>query len=132
VPKPPVTISSPIHQLDLPKQREAKEVTSKPAVDQYKAAEIEEQPKQRKSRFGFFSKKRNDRGRDKEEEDNKLKPPLEDKWIEEQNERAPVREEEERSTERPRKVREDKDTKEQEEQDKVVYLTDEDIEDLLK
>ena len=43
-----------------------------------------------------------------------------------------MKEEEERSAERPRNVREDKNTKEQEEQDKVVYLTDEDIEDLLK
>jgi fused signal recognition particle receptor len=130
--KPPVTISSPIDQLDLPKQHETKEVASKPGVDEYKAAKIEEQPKQRKSRFGFFSKKTNDRGRGNEEGDNKQKPSLENKWEEEQNERAPVKEEEERSAERPRNVREDKNTKEQEEQDKVVYLTDEDIEDLLK
>ena len=35
-------------------------------------------------------------------------------------------------SDKERSLQEDKDTKEQKEEDKVVYLTDEDIEDLLK
>ena len=137
--KPPVRTSSPMDQLALPEQQqEAKEIAPKAIVDRYEASEIKEQPKEKKSRFGFFGKKRTEPGRGKEEGDNKQKPKLEEKWTEEQNEMARLKEEdeeEEQSNERQRNVREDKDTKEEEEkeeQDKVVYLTDEDIEDLLK
>src|ERR687895_181248 len=51
---------------------------------------------------------------------------------EKENERARLKEEEEKRTDKQRNLREDGDTKEQEEEDKVIYLTDEDIEDLLK
>ncbi len=134
--KPPIRTSSPMDQLVLSEQQqEAKEIAPKAIVERYEASEIKEQPKEKKSRFGFFGKKRKDPDSGKEEPDKKQKPKLEDKWTEEQNERARMKEEEEKegqSNERQRNVREDKDTKEQEEQDKVVYLTDEDIEDLLK
>jgi hypothetical protein len=59
---------------------------------------------------------------------------LEEKWAGEEgeeNERASLKEEEGQTSDKERNLQEDKDAKEQEE-DKVVYLTDEDIEDLLK
>lgn len=132
--KPPIRTSSPMDQLALPEQQqEAKEIAPKAIVDQYEASEVKELPKEKKSRFGLFGKKRTDSDRGKEEDDKKQKPKLEEKGTEEQNERAKLNEEEGQSNETQRNVREDKDTKEQEEeQDKVVYLTDEDIEDLLK
>jgi hypothetical protein len=138
LPKPPVKTSNPMDQLALPEQQqEAKEIAPKAIVDRYEASEIKEQPKEKKSRFGFFGKKRTDPDRGEEEEgDKKQKPKLEEKWTDEQNEKATLKEEEEeewQSNERKRNVREDKGTKvQEEEQDKVVYLTDEDIEDLLK
>jgi fused signal recognition particle receptor len=137
LPKLPIKTSNPMDQLALPEQQqEAKEIAPKAIVDRYEASEIKEQPKEKKSRFGFFGKKRTDPDRGEEEGDKKQKPKLEEKWTDEQNEGATLKEEEEeegQSNERQRNVREDKDTKEQEaEQDKVVYLTDEDIEDLLK
>jgi fused signal recognition particle receptor len=138
LPKLPIKTSNPMDQLALPEQQqEAKEIAPKAIVDRYEASEIKEQPKEKKSRFGFFGKKRTDPVRGEEEGDKKQKPKLEEKWTDEQNEGATLKEEEEeeegQSNERQRNVREDKDTKEQEvEQDKVVYLTDEDIEDLLK
>ncbi len=139
LPKPPVRTPSHMDQLALSEQQqEAKEIAPKAIVDRYEASEIkEQQPKEKKSRFGFFGKKRKDPDHGEEEEgDKKQKPKLEEKWTDEQNEKATLKEEEEeegQSNERQRNVREDKDTKEQEEeQDKVVYLTDEDIEDLLK
>jgi fused signal recognition particle receptor len=145
LPKPPIGISSPMDQL-VPSQRhqEAKEIAPKAIVDRYEASEIKEQPKEKKSRFGFFGKKRTEPDRSKEEGDNKQKPKLEDKWTEEQNERTRLKEEEEEEeeeepNERQRNVLEDEEnTKAEEEegqqqnQDKVIYLTDEDIEDLLK
>jgi len=143
LPKPPVRTLSHMDQLALSEQQqEAKEIAPKAIVDRYEASEIKEQPKEKKSRFGFFGKKRKDPDHSEEEEegDKKQKPKLEEKWTDEQNEKATLKEEEEeeeegQSNERQRNVREDKDTKvqeEEQEQDKVVYLTDEDIEDLLK
>ena len=138
LPKPPVRTPSHMDQLALSEQQqEAKEIAPKAIVDRYEASEIKEQPKEKKSRLGFFGKKRKDPDHGEEEGDKKQKPKLEEKWTDEQNEKATLKEEEEegQSNERQRKVREDKDTKvqeEEQEQDKVVYLTDEDIEDLLK
>lgn len=139
LPKPPVRTPSHMDQLALSEQQqEAKEIAPKAIVDRYEASEIkEQQPKEKKSRFGFFGKKRKDPDQGEEVEgDNKQKPKLEEKWTDEQNEKATLKEEQEeegQSNERQRNVREDKDTKvQEEEQDKVVYLTDEDIEDLLK
>src|SRR5919108_588360 len=124
LPKLPIKTSNPMDQLALPEQQqEAKEIAPKAIVDRYEASKIKEQPKEKKSRFGFFGKKRTDPDRGEEEGDKKQKPKLEEKWTDEQNEGATLKEEEEegQSNERQRNVREDKDTKEQEaEQDKVV------------
>jgi fused signal recognition particle receptor len=140
--KPPVKTSSPMDGLALQEQQEVKELAPKPIVHQPEPSKVKEQPKEKKSRFGFFGKKRTNEDRSKEEEeeevDKKEKYKLEEKWAgkeeeeeEEENERASLKEEEGQTSEKERNLREDKDTKEQE-QDKVVYLTDEDIEDLLK
>ncbi len=132
---PPVKTSRPIDGLALHEQQEVKELAPKPIVHQPEQPKIKEQSKEKKSRFGFFGKKRTNEDRSKEEEegDKKEKYKLEEKWEgeEEENERAGLKEEEEQISDKDRNIREDKDTKEQEE-DKVVYLTDEDIEDLLK
>ena len=90
-----------------------------------------EEPKEKKGRFGLFGgKKKTDEDRRKEEEEKRKRE--EERTREE--ERAKLEEEErqkrEKENEEKKKRKEDKDTGEQE--DKVIYLTDEDIEDLLK
>ena len=140
LPKPPVTTSSPVNGLALQEQQqEVKELAPEPIVHQPEASNVKEQPKEKKSRFGFFGKKRTNEDRSKEEEeeevDKKEKYKLEEKWAGEEakeDERARLKEEEGQTSDKERSLREDKDTKEHEEEDKVVYLTDEDIEDLLK
>jgi fused signal recognition particle receptor len=136
--EPPVKTFSPIDELALQEQQqEVKELAPKPIVHQAEASKVEEQqqqPKQKKSRFGLFGKKRTNEESSKEEGDKKEKYKLEEKWAGEEgeeNERARLNEEEGQTSNKERDLQEDKDTKEQEE-DKVVYLTDEDIEDLLK
>lgn len=87
---------------------------------------IEEPPKEKKSRFSLFGgKKKTDDDRKKKEEEEKRRREEEERAREEE-ERARLEEEEEEK----KKRKEDKGTGEQE--DKVIYLTDEDIEDLLK
>lgn len=91
-----------------------------------------EEPKEKKGRFGLFGgKKKTDEDRRKEEEEKRRR---EEERAREEEERAKSEEEErkriEKEKEEKKKRKEDKDTDEQE--DKVIYLTDEDIEDLLK
>jgi fused signal recognition particle receptor len=91
-----------------------------------------EEPKEKKGRFGLFGgKKKTDDDRRKEEEEKRRR---EEERAREEEERARLEEEErqrvEKEKEEKKKRKEDKDTGEQE--DKVIYLTDEDIEDLLK
>jgi fused signal recognition particle receptor len=131
--KPPVQPSSRSVSIFAPKAEQNVEAhMPKPIVDQPELPTVEEQPKEKKGRFGFFGKKRTNDDRSKEEEerkDKKEKRRLEEKRAkEEEEERARLKEEE-------RKREEDNDSKEQqgeEEKDKTIYLTDEDIEDLLK
>jgi hypothetical protein len=140
--KPPVKTSSPIDGLALQEQQQAvKELAPKPVVHPLEPDKVKEQPKEKKSRFGFFGKKRTNEDRSKEQEeetDKKAKYKLEEKWggekqeEEKENERARPEEEERQRSNNERNLREDKDSEEQEEEHKVVYLTDEDIEDLLK
>ena len=142
--KPPLKTSSPIDGLALQEQQQAvKELAPKPVVHMLEPDKVKEQPKEKKSRFGFFGKKRTNEDRSKEQEeetDKKGKHKLEEKWggekqeeeEEKENESASLEEEEKQRSDKERSLREDKDSKEQEEEDKVVYLTDEDIEDLLK
>lgn len=92
-----------------------------------------EEPKEKKGRFGLFGggKKKTDEDRRKEEDEKRKR---EQDRAKEEEERAKLEEEErqrvEKEKEEKKKRKEDKDTGEQE--DKVIYLTDEDIEDLLK
>jgi hypothetical protein len=98
---------------------EAKSVeTHVPALTASETAERKtgEPNEEKKGRFGFFSRK----GKDKEDKKKKTEPsPL-----------SPLEEQEQPKDKRDKKRKEDKDTAEQ--KDKVIYLTDEDIEDLLK
>src|SRR5918998_3331512 len=141
--QPPVQTSSTIDRPALQEQQQAvKELVPETSVHQPEPYKLKEQPKEKKSRFGFFGKKRTNEDRSKEEidkKDNYKYKPEEKSAAEEQeeeeekgNERAKLKEEEAQRSDKQRNLREDKETKEQEEQDKVVYLTDEDIEDLLK
>lgn len=90
-----------------------------------------EEPKEKKGRFGLFGRKKTDEDRKKEEEEKRRR---EEERVKEEEERAKLEEEEreriEKEKQEKKKRKEDKDTDEQE--DKVIYLTDEDIEDLLK
>jgi fused signal recognition particle receptor len=140
--KPPVKTSSPVDGPILQEQQEVKELAPKPIVHQPEPYKVKEQPKEKKNRFGFFGKKKTNKDHSKEEEeeeeeeegDKKEKYNLEEKWAgedEEENESAKLKEEEGQTSDKERELRKDKGTKEQEE-DKIVYLTDEDIEDLLK
>jgi fused signal recognition particle receptor len=137
--KPPVKTSSPMNGPALPEQQEVKELAPKPIVHPPELYKVKEQPKEKKSRFGFFGKKRTNEDRSKEEEeerDKKESYKLEEKWAgeeeEERKERASMKEEEGQRSDKERNLREEKDTTKEQEEDKVVYLTDEDIEDLLK
>jgi fused signal recognition particle receptor len=144
--QPPVKTSNSMDGPSLPEQQQAvKELAPQSSTHQPEPYKMKEQPKEKKSRFGFFGKKRTNEDRSKKEEeevDKKEKYKQEERAGEEQeavkeeeekeNERARLKEEEEKRTDKQRNLREDGDAKEQEEEDKVIYLTDEDIEDLLK
>ncbi|MDQ4066959.1 MAG: signal recognition particle-docking protein FtsY [Thermoproteota archaeon] len=144
--QPTVKTSNSMEGPSLQEQQQAvKELAPKPSTHQPEPYKVKEQPKEKKSRFGFFRKKRANEDRSKEEEEEvykKEKYKLEEEWAgeeqeavkegEKENERARLKEEEGKRTDKQRNLREDRDTKEQEEEEKVVYLTDEDIEDLLK
>jgi fused signal recognition particle receptor len=131
--KPAVNPLSSIDNFSRPEEQKVETIDPKPIVqlqpEPYKVKEQE--PKEKKSRFGFFGKKRASEGRSKEEEekgDNKENNKLQEKRAEEKG-----AEEEAQTRDKDRNLKEGKDTREQEdEKDKVVYLTDEDIEDLLK
>jgi fused signal recognition particle receptor len=137
--KPPVNPLSSIDSFSPPEEQKVETIDPKLIVQQPYPYKVKEQPKEKKSRFGFFGKKRASEGRSKEEEekgDNKENQKLQEKRLggkEPEEQAASLKDEEEQTSEKERNLRQDKDTKEQEvEKDKVVYLTDEDIEDLLK
>ncbi|HET6780162.1 MAG TPA: signal recognition particle-docking protein FtsY [Nitrososphaera sp.] len=115
LPKRPVQPSSRSVSIFAPKEEQNTEAhVPKPIAHQPEPSKVEEQPKEKKGRFGFFGKKRTD-------EDHRSK-----------TEERLTKDEEKPKEESKRE--EDKDSKEQQEEqkDKVIYLTDEDIEDLLK
>ena len=106
---------------------------------------IEEQPKEKKkSRFGFFGKKRTNedhRSREEDEDKKERKESREEKQSREedrdenQNEESAKREEEEQHHRVDEQMQKEKSRQEEDqgqEKDKIIYLTDEDIEDLLK
>ncbi len=90
---------------------------------------VQEDSKEKKGRFGGLFKKKTDEERKKEEEQRRK---AEEERSRDEAERARLEEEEikkkEKEKDEKKKRKEDKDT----EEDKIVYLTDEDIEDLLK
>jgi fused signal recognition particle receptor len=105
-----------------------KEVPAAPSPPSQVVEQEVEQPKEKKGRFGGLFKKKSDDERRKEEEEKRRR---EQERAREEEERARAEEEEIKRKEeekKKKKRKEDKDT----EEDKVVYLTDEDIEDLLK
>jgi fused signal recognition particle receptor len=130
--KPAVNPLSSMDNFSRPEEQKVETIDPKPIVQQPEPYKVkEEQPKEKKSRFGFFGKKRASESRTKEEEekgDNKENNKAQEERAEEKG-----AEEEAQTRNKDRNLKEDKDTREQEdEKDKVVYLTDEDIEDLLK
>lgn len=141
--KPQVQPSSlPISTFAQKREQKVEADAPKPIVDQPEPPRVEEQSMEKKSRFGFFGKKRTNDNRKEEEEDKDKKKKLileEKRAKEEEEERARLREEERHATDKEKLIEErsqeeDKDNKDQqgEEKDKTIYLTDEDIEDLLK
>jgi fused signal recognition particle receptor len=132
LPKPPVQPSSrSVSIFVAPKAEQNVEAHApKPIVDQQpELPKVEEQPKEKKGRFGFFGKKgtKDDRSK-QEEEDKKEQRRLEEKRAkkEEEEEAKRKHEEEEQHTTDKKQQEEEK------EEDKTIYLTDEDIEDLLR
>lgn len=136
---PPFTPLSPRDEFNIQEKQEFKELPPKPILHQPEQSKSEEHRKEKKSRFGFFGKKRSDEDRSKEEEeegDKKEKHKLEENRAGEEGgeeENTRLKHEEAQTSDKERNLPQDKGDKEQEqEEDKVVYLTDEDIEDLLK
>lgn len=111
--------------LEPPKPKEVPAAPSPPS--QVVEQEVE-QPKEKKGRFGGLFKKKSDDERRKEEEEKRRR---EQERAREEEERARAEEEEIKRKEEEKKKKKRKGDKDTEE-DKVVYLTDEDIEDLLK
>lgn len=117
-------------------ERQIKELQPKPNLHQPETSQIkEEQPKEKKRRFGFFGKKRTEEDRDKKETNKREeKHELEEKLVEDEKEEEPakVKQDQRQIRDHESNLQEDNDTKQKEGEEKVVYLTDEDIEDLLK
>jgi fused signal recognition particle receptor len=130
--KPAVNPLSSMDNFSRPEEQKVETIDPKPVAQQPEPYKVkEQQPKEKKSRFGFFGKKRASEGRTKEEEE-KVDNKENNKPREERAEEKGA-EEEAQTRNKDRNLEEDKDTREQEdEKDKIVYLTDEDIEDLLK
>ena len=108
------------------------EPSTMPAAPQEKIEDkpiIQEELREKKPRFGGFFKKKGDEEKKKDESKKRLE---EEERAKEEEERVREEEEERQTAEKEKdekkKRKEDKDT----EEDKVIYLTDEDIEDLLK
>ncbi|MFL6481935.1 MAG: signal recognition particle-docking protein FtsY [Nitrososphaera sp.] len=133
-------------QDDQQQQKPAKELAPEPFPDNYtdhsmieKEREEEELPKEKKSRFGFFGRKRNEGERGKKQRDKKENQHSEerkqtgmlDDEQELKDEERNLKQEETQTDDKEENVQQKKDTKEVE-KEKVIYLTDEDIEDLLK
>jgi fused signal recognition particle receptor len=123
--KEPEPVISPRHDEMKPVEQE-RQLEPKQVVEEKPSPR--EEPKEKKPRFGGFFKKKSDEER-KQDEEKKRK--AEEKRTKEEEERVKAEEEERKQVEKEKedkKRKEDKDT----EADKVIYLTDEDIEDLLK
>jgi len=90
-----------------------------------------EEPKEKRGKFGLFNRKKTDEDRKKGDDQKRQR---EEEQAREEEKKAKLEEEErqrvEKEKEDKKKRKEDKDTDDQ--KDKVIYLTDDDIEDLLK
>ena len=121
--EPMIAYSKPVDpKPEEPKPRHLPEETPE------KKPVAQEEPKEKKPRFGGFFKKKSEEEK-KQDDDKKRK--AEEKRVGEEEEKARAEDEERQRVEKEKeekKRKEDKDT----EADKVIYLTDEDIEDLLK
>jgi fused signal recognition particle receptor len=119
---PPAVVASTIEELKV--QEPLKPKVEPQPMEEEKPVVKEE----KKSRFGLFKKKSEDEK--KKEEERKRK--ADEQRTKDEEERSRLEEEErqavEKEKEETKKRKEDKDTGD----DKVIYLTDEDIEDLLK
>ena len=129
---PITSTQKPIIQESKPVQEKKKIEISTPVqpkkeISALPSSEEKEQPKEKKGRFGFF-RRRSDEDRRKEEEKEKKQQHEEQQVKMQEDEEEQQRIEKEKVEKKERK--EDKDSKREE--DKVIYLTDEDIEDLLK
>lgn len=117
-------------------ERQIKELEPKPILHQPGTSQVkEEQSKEKKRRFGFFGKKRTEEDRDNKESNKKEeKRELEEKLVEDEKEEetAKGKQDQRQIRDHESNLQEDNDTKQKEGEEKVVYLTDEDIEDLLK
>ena len=132
--KPAVNPLSSMDSFSRPEEQKVETNDPKPIVQQpepYKVKEEQQPPKEKKSRFGFFGKKGDSEDRSKE--DGEKGDKNENNKLQEKQAKEKGVEVEAQTRDKDRNPKEDKDTREQEdEKDKVVYLTDEDIEDLLK
>lgn len=113
-----------------PKPAPKQEYVPPPKKEEPLPPKIEEL-KEKKGKFGLFGRKKTDEDRKKEEDEKRKR---EQEQAREGEEKTKLEEEErqrvEKEKEEKKKRKEDKDTDKQE--DKVIYLTDDDIEDLLK
>ena len=118
-------------------ERQVQELETNPVLHHIQPSPgKEEQPKEKKSRFGFFGRKRTEEdGTNKENKKLEKKQEPEEKMLEDEEkaEIVKVKQEQRQTRVKGSDLREgDDDTKHEEGEEKVVYLTDEDIEDLLK
>lgn len=96
------------------------------------------EPGEKKGRFGFFGRKRDDGDKEEDRKREEKERKEEEKRREEEEKRKKKEEDERRKREEEERKRREKEAKEKRKDDKdkkedeVVYLTDEDIEDLLK
>jgi fused signal recognition particle receptor len=118
-------------------QRQAQELETNPVLHQLPPSPVkEEQQKEKKSRFGFFGRKRTQEdGNNKENKKLEKKHEPEEKLLEDEEKAKIVKVKQEQRQIRGKESdlgEDDDETKQKEGEEKVVYLTDEDIEDLLK
>src|SRR5919199_7019788 len=135
VSKPSVQPSASSFSIFAPKaEQKVEEDVPEPIMDQQpELPKVEEQSKEKKTRFGFFGKKRTNYDRSRKEEEKKARKEesrLKEKRAKEQEEEEQHTMDKEKQIEESRQE-EYEDGKDQQE-DKTIYLTDEDIEDLLK
>jgi fused signal recognition particle receptor len=121
---------------DETQETEIKEKESKPVLHHVEPTQVKEaKPKEKKSRFGFFGKKRTEEDRAKKESKKDEKHEQEGKRVEdeEEAETANAKQDQRQIRDNESNLKEDNNNPKQEKgEEKVVYLTDEDIEDLLK